>query len=98
MAPVVDDATRFKAWLTEGMGGMSAPADAVAAELQTLWDDGEISASDMPVMDHALTKDELREIWSAIWTAVDEALVSKGVAAMSAIRKQEAITWAYPVY
>ena len=77
---------------------MSAPADAVAAELQTLWDDGEISASDMPVMDHALTKDELREIWSAIWTAVDEALVSKGVAAMSAIRKQEAITWAYPVY
>ena len=49
----------------------------------------------MPVMDHALSKDvELREIWSAIWTAVDEALVSNGVAAMSAIRKQKAITWA----
>ena len=62
VAPIVDDATRFKAWLKEGMGGMSAPADAVAAEWQTLWDDGEISASDMPVMDHALTKDELREI------------------------------------
>ena len=42
MAPVVDDATRFKAWLKEGMGGMPAPVEAVAAELQALWDDGEM--------------------------------------------------------
>ena len=33
MAPVVDEAARFKAWLKEGMGGMPAPADPVAAEL-----------------------------------------------------------------
>ena len=67
---VMDEATRFAAWTKEGRarGEMPPPEEAPAKDLLELFKCGDIVMRSVVTSATVIPKDDLRELWSAVWT------------------------------
>ena len=93
-ARVMDEATRFAAWTKEGRGDMPPPEEALAKELLELFKNGDIVTSSVVTKATVIPKDDLRELWSAVWTDVDVMRQAAGDKPMPSSRRQRYVLWA----
>ena len=93
-ARVMDEATRFAAWTKEGRGDMPPPEEALAKELLELFKNGDIVLSSVVTKATVIPKEDLRELWSAVWTDVDVMRQAAGDKAMPSSRRQRYVLWA----
>ena len=67
---------------------MPPPEEALAKELLELFKNGDIVMSSVVTSATVIPKDDLRELWSAVWTDVDVIRQTAGDQAMPSSRKQ----------
>ena len=92
-ARMVDEAARFAEWTKEGRGGMPPPEEPLAKELLELFKSGDIVVSSIVTSATVIPKDDLRELWSAVWTDVDVIRQAAGDKAMPSSRRQRYVLW-----
>ena len=80
----------------EARGDTPPPEEALAKELLEveLFKNGDIVVSSVVTNDTVIPKDDLRELWSAVWMDVDVIRQSAGDKAMPSSRKQRYVLWA----
>ena len=73
---------------------MPPPEEALAKELLELFKNGDIVMSSVVTSATVIPKEDLRELWSAVWTDVDVIRQAAGDKAMPSSRRQRYVLWA----